>query len=218
MAALLLARGDAPAAAPQPRAAAAPTWQGTGRISAAALDLLVDAHLAAGRPRRRPERPPSGSADARVRGGPPTAARRWPRRRRGAWRRPRGDDAAAAEQLEAARAAWARLELPFEAGPHARSTSPGCSPTASPTLAIDHARRALASFEELGAALDADRVAAFLRSLGVTARTGAKGVGTLTGREQEVLRLLGRRAVEPRDRRAAAHQPQDRRHTTSAAS
>jgi DNA-binding NarL/FixJ family response regulator len=58
-------------------------------------------------------------------------------------------------------------------------------------LLVDHARRALAAFEALGAALDADRVAAFLRSLGVTPRTGHRGVGVLTMREQEVLRLLG---------------------------
>ena len=47
------------------------------------------------------------------------------------------------------------------------------------------------AFERLGAARDADRVAAFLRVLGVAARTGPKGVGALTAREQEVLRLLG---------------------------
>ena len=34
-------------------------------------------------------------------------------------------------------------------------------------------------------------MASFLRSLGVTARTGVKGLGDLTGREQEVLRLVG---------------------------
>jgi DNA-binding NarL/FixJ family response regulator len=49
----------------------------------------------------------------------------------------------------------------------------------------------LVAFETLGAGLHADRVAAWLRSLGVTARTGAKRVGVLTDREQEVLRLLG---------------------------
>ena len=36
-----------------------------------------------------------------------------------------------------------------------------------------------------------------------------RGSGVLTAREQEVLRLLGRRAVEPGDRRAAPRQPQD---------
>ncbi|CAN5837394.1 hypothetical protein BH20ACT4_BH20ACT4_08580 [soil metagenome] len=60
-----------------------------------------------------------------------------------------------------------------------------------PDVAIDHARRALATFVKLGASVDADRVAAFLRSVGVFPRTGPKGVGVLTMREQEVLRLLG---------------------------
>ena len=39
-------------------------------------------------------------------------------------------------------------------------------------------------------ALEADRAAAFLRSRGVVARVGAKGVGLLTSREQEVVQLL----------------------------
>ena len=76
----------------------------------------------------------------------------------------------------------------------------------------DHLRRSLAGFEELGAALDADRVAAFLRSLGVPARTGAKGVGQLTDREQQVLKLLSAGLSNPEiaqrlhvSRKTAAH-------------
>ena len=76
-------------------------------------------------------------------------------------------------------------------------------------VAVDHLRRSLSDFEHLGAALDADRVAALLRTLGVPARTGAKGVGQLTDREQQVLRLVCRRSVQPRDRSATARQPQD---------
>jgi DNA-binding NarL/FixJ family response regulator len=56
--------------------------------------------------------------------------------------------------------------------------------------AVDQARRALAAFEELGAAGEADRSAALLRSLGVVPRTGPKGLGALTAREQDVLRLV----------------------------
>ena len=49
-----------------------------------------------------------------------------------------------------------------------------------------------AGFEGLGAAGDADSAAAFLRSLGVkAARAGPRGIGVLTKREFEVLRLLG---------------------------
>jgi DNA-binding NarL/FixJ family response regulator len=56
--------------------------------------------------------------------------------------------------------------------------------------AVVEARAALAAFERLGAGPDADRAAALLRRLGVGGRTGAKDVGTLTTREQEVLRLV----------------------------
>ena len=60
-----------------------------------------------------------------------------------------------------------------------------------PEVAVDQARRALATFERLGASLDADRIAGLLRSLGVAARVGTKGLGLLSGREREVLHLLG---------------------------
>ena len=59
-----------------------------------------------------------------------------------------------------------------------------------PEVAVDHARGALATFDKLGAELDADRTAELLRSLGV-ASIGPKGLGLLSGREQQVLRLLG---------------------------
>lgn len=57
-------------------------------------------------------------------------------------------------------------------------------------LAVTEARSALRAFERLGATFDADRAAAFLKRLGVRGRTGPKGVGVLTRREQEVLRLV----------------------------
>jgi DNA-binding CsgD family transcriptional regulator len=99
-------------------------------------------------------------------------------------------DPSAAVHLEAALAAWSRLELPYELA-RTRFDLSRLLGSGQPEVAIDHARRALTAFEALGAALDADRVAAFLRSLGVTARVGPKHVGVLTVREQEVLRLLG---------------------------
>jgi DNA-binding NarL/FixJ family response regulator len=65
-------------------------------------------------------------------------------------------------------------------------------------VATAEAKRALAGFERLGAARDADAAAAFLRSLGVkAARTGPKGFGVLTKREREVLELLGEGLSNP---------------------
>ncbi len=58
--------------------------------------------------------------------------------------------------------------------------------------AVAAARSALALAQRLGAAADADRMAARLRSLGVTVRRGGSGgPAGLTARETEVLELLG---------------------------
>ena len=60
------------------------------------------------------------------------------------------------------------------------------------------ARAALAVFEDLGASRDADAAAALMRDLGIkAARTGPKNTGRLTGREQEVLALLGEGLSNP---------------------
>jgi DNA-binding NarL/FixJ family response regulator len=61
----------------------------------------------------------------------------------------------------------------------------------SPAVAVAEAKAALRDFERLEAARYADAAGALLRSLGAPVRTGAKGVGALTKREAEVLRLLG---------------------------
>ena len=71
------------------------------------------------------------------------------------------------------------------------SPSPGSWPTARPDSAVEEARLALRTFEDLGARHEADRAAALLRSLGVAGRTGPKLLGELSNREVEVLRLLG---------------------------
>jgi DNA-binding NarL/FixJ family response regulator len=103
------------------------------------------------------------------------------------------------------------LDLPFEEARTrfdlARATVAG-----EPDVAIQAARRALSTFEQLGAAGAADRVAAFLRSHGVVPRTGPKRTGTLTMREREVLRLLGDGLSNPQigerlhvSRKTAAH-------------
>jgi len=101
-----------------------------------------------------------------------------------------GDADAATAGLESALQIWSSLGLSYET---ARCTFELSRVMAArtPLAAVEHAERALTSFERLGAAIDTDRVAAFLRSLGITARVGPKRVGVLTIREQEVLRLLG---------------------------
>ena len=122
-----------------------------------------------------------------------------------------GATEAAATELRSAVATLSRLELPFELA-HAQHDLGRALVDTSRDAAIDHLRRSLTGFEELGAVLDADRVAAFLRTLGVPARTGAKGVGQLTDREQQVLRLLSAGLSNPEiaqrlhvSRKTAAH-------------
>jgi DNA-binding NarL/FixJ family response regulator len=66
-----------------------------------------------------------------------------------------------------------------------------------PDLAVEHARRAQAASEQLGATVDADRVAAFLRTLGVPSRTGSRSIGMLTPRVRDVLGLLGEGLTHP---------------------
>ncbi len=187
LAALLLARGDAPAASRN-------LEQRLDRLAehrthlVAALDLLVDAYVAsddrdAATAAAQRLVDVAGSADsdrldAVVAGAQGRVSIAW------------GDPEAAIAHLEAALRLWSHLECPFEVARTRFELGRVLAPI-RPDVAVDHARRALATFEALGASLDADRVAAFLRSLGVTARQGPKGVGTLTMREQEVLRLLG---------------------------
>ncbi|MGH3834821.1 MAG: LuxR C-terminal-related transcriptional regulator [Pseudonocardiaceae bacterium] len=208
LAALLLARGDAPAASRN-------LEQRLDRLAehrthlATALDLLVEAYVAAGDGDAATAAvgrlaDVAGSADSDRLDAVAAAAL-------GRVSLTCGDPAAAVAHLEAALRLWSHLEFPFEVARTRFELSRVLAPT-RPDVAVDHARRALATFEALGAALDGDRVAAFLRSLGVTARTGPKGVGTLTMREQEVLRLLGTGLSNPEiatrlhvSRKTAAH-------------
>ncbi|MGH2794183.1 MAG: LuxR C-terminal-related transcriptional regulator, partial [Actinomycetota bacterium] len=57
-------------------------------------------------------------------------------------------------------------------------------------VAMIEAQAALSAFEQLGATHEADIAAAAMRELGGSARTGPKGYGTLSKREEEVLALL----------------------------
>jgi ATP/maltotriose-dependent transcriptional regulator MalT len=104
---------------------------------------------------------------------------------------------AAGPHLERALATFAELEMPFERE-RTRLLLARSLAAVNREAAIADARRALAGFEDLGAARAADRAAAVLRSLGVrAARSGPKGVGLLTKREREVLDLLGEGLSNP---------------------
>jgi DNA-binding CsgD family transcriptional regulator len=97
----------------------------------------------------------------------------------------------ASSHLGRALEAFARLEMPLETG-RTRLLLAAAIGATEREAAIAEARRALATFEELGADRDADQAAAVLRSLGVrAARSGPRGLGGLTKRELEVLGLLG---------------------------
>jgi DNA-binding NarL/FixJ family response regulator len=107
------------------------------------------------------------------------------------------DQDGAIPHLERALAAFSRLEMPLEAN-RSRLLLARALAESEREAAISEARAALATFEELGAATDADEAAALQRSLGVkAARTGPKGTGLLTKRELEILALLGEGLSNP---------------------
>jgi DNA-binding NarL/FixJ family response regulator len=101
-----------------------------------------------------------------------------------------GDVAAARAHLDRALGLFVRLQMPHAASRVHFAMARALVAT-DPESAVVEARQALRTLEDLGATLEADRVAAFLRTLGVGGRTGAKLVGELSNREIEVLRLLG---------------------------
>jgi DNA-binding CsgD family transcriptional regulator len=99
-------------------------------------------------------------------------------------------EAAAREHLDRGLGLFVRLRMPHAAGRVHLVLAQTLAET-DPDTAVEEARQALRTFEDLGATHDADRAAALLRSLGVAGRTGPKLVGELSRRELEVLRLLG---------------------------
>ena len=107
------------------------------------------------------------------------------------------DPHAAREHLETALAAFVHAGIPYRAA-QTRLRLAQVLGRADRDVAGAEARAALAVFEDLGAARDADAAAALLRELGVrAARTGPKNTGRLTRREHEVLALLGEGLSNP---------------------
>ena len=100
------------------------------------------------------------------------------------------DAGSAHEHLERSLALFVRLQMPHAAARVHLALARALAAVDRGT-AVEEARQALRGFEDLEATHDADRAAAFLRSLGVAGRTGPKLLGELSKREVEVLRLLG---------------------------
>jgi len=100
----------------------------------------------------------------------------------------RGHDARA--DLERALEIYGRLEMTLQAA-QTRVEIARTVRATEPALAIEEARVALSTFDEIGAVRDADLAASLLRDLGATGRAGPKGLERLTKREREVLALLG---------------------------
>ena len=99
-------------------------------------------------------------------------------------------EAEARGHLERALEEFGRLEMPLEAA-RTRMALVRALRDEDPDVAGREAQVALGSFERLGAGREADEAAALVRELGGPKRTGPKDVGLLTGREVEVLHLLG---------------------------
>ncbi|GEL16753.1 helix-turn-helix transcriptional regulator [Pseudonocardia asaccharolytica] len=101
-----------------------------------------------------------------------------------------GDVAGAVDALERAVSRFVLDEDPLQAA-RARVELARALVSSRPQAAVAAARAALACLDAAGAGPDADAAAALLRALGVAGRTGPRGLGVLSEREQQVLRLVG---------------------------
>ena len=192
LAALHLARGETALAADLlERATARPDDQvpavGESVSVAPLLSLLVEVQLAEGRLAEADRTADRLAALAATRRGPYLRATAALARGRVCVATGRGDPRTC---LEDARHAFAAALLPAEVA-QTRLELARLLAGSAPEIAVAEARAALADFERLQAARQADEAGALLRTLGAPVRTGPKGVGALTKREVEVLRLLG---------------------------
>jgi DNA-binding NarL/FixJ family response regulator len=184
--ALRLARGEPVAAA----ALLERRLDDMGRSSLLAVPLLgqlVEAELAAGRPDEAAEAAAALSAIAEGSGRDRAQAVALLARGRVAVA---AGDPRGADVLRAAVNAFAALGLRLDVARARLELARALAPVA-PEAAVDVARRARNELDALGAAREADAAAALMRSLGAKGRAGPKGVGLLSRREVEVLRLLG---------------------------
>jgi DNA-binding CsgD family transcriptional regulator len=101
-----------------------------------------------------------------------------------------GDELAAGE-LDRARSTFVELSMPYDVA-RSRLALARVTRSVAEDAAVEEARGALATFEDLGAVPAADAAAALLRGWGVKAvRRGPNALGGLTVREREILVLLG---------------------------
>jgi DNA-binding CsgD family transcriptional regulator len=91
---------------------------------------------------------------------------------------------------------FSRAEMPMELA-RVRLELANALANTRPDVAMAEARAALEAFEQLQAVREADAAAATLRALGVRASPVRTGDDVLTGREREVLELLGRGLSNP---------------------
>ena len=211
--------GGGPAAGPGRRGAAAAAcsapastaWRATARSSptrstCSSTPTWPPATLD-GQPRERLAA--TAGRDGRRRAA--TASTRWPRRAGAGSPRPAATPRRPSPPGGGGRAVVDPLALPFEAARDRFDLGRVPCGERSRRWPIDHARRALAAFEQLGAgarrrpgrrpscARWASSPAPARRESALLTAPGAGGAAA-----------AGRRAVEPRDRRAPAHEPQDR--------
>jgi ATP/maltotriose-dependent transcriptional regulator MalT len=92
--------------------------------------------------------------------------------------------------FEEALIALAQVDMPLELA-RTRFDLARALMAENPSAAIAEARLAMKTFHRLSATHDMDSAAKLLRELGAGGRGWAKGFGTLSGRETDVLRLLG---------------------------